>query len=174
MKNVGASLSETDLLRSIRRDYGAFLEASAARYKHREEVLAGIMMRETLGGGSPFLDQPGPAGRGDHGHGHGLMQIDDRSFPEFCGGEDWKDPAKNIDFGAKVLQGKRNYLFNETFKISLKDYNLERASIAAYNAGEGRVLKSLLQGEDVDTHTAHGNYSAEVLRFASVYKNLEE
>jgi hypothetical protein len=166
--------SERKLLRGIATLYGAMIDASALKWRHRPEVLAGIMMRETAGGTSPLLDKPGPEGRGDRGHGHGLMQIDDRSFPEFCASADWPDPAKNIDFGAKVLQRKRAYLAEKMLGHYLDDENLERANIAAYNAGEGRVLRSLMEHEDVDTHTAHGNYSREVLRLATVYLEMME
>lgn len=50
---------------------------------------------------------------------------------------------------------------------------LERATIAAYNAGEGRVLKCVRKGQDVDTFTAHGNYAKQVLEYAEAYRGLE-
>ena len=172
-------MSETDILRHIRTAYGAMILEAAAKHRHRPEVMAGIVMRETQGGLSPLLDRPGPEGRGDRDnegrcHGHGLCQIDDRSFPEFCAGPDWKDAAKNIAMGARVLGRKRAFLAARTLGLKLTNDDLERAAIAAYNAGEGRVLKAIEQGCDPDTCTAHGNYAAAVLRYAELYLNLED
>jgi hypothetical protein len=171
-------MSETEILRFIRETYGGMIADAALKHRHRPEVLAGIVMRETNGGLSPLLDRQGPEGRGDRDkqgrcHGHGLCQIDDRSFPEFCAGPDWKDPAKNIDMGAWVLGRKRAFLAAKTLGFRLTNDDLERASIAAYNAGEGRVLKAIEQGRDVDSLTAHGDYAASVLRYAGQYLELE-
>ena len=165
-------MGEKETLRMIRSLYGSILISAASQYRHRPEVLAGIMMRETAGGTSHLLDCIGPAGRGDGGHGHGLMQIDDRSFPEFCAGENWKDPGKNIHFGALVLRNKRAYLSARLLGYQITDEELERAVVAAYNAGEGRVLKTVLEGRDPDAVTAHSNYSREVLRLAEVYRTM--
>ena len=172
-------MSETEILRHIRTAYGAMIVDAAAKHRHRPEVMAGIVMRETQGGLSPLLDRPGPEGRGDRDtegrfHGHGLCQIDDRSFPEFCAGPDWKDAAKNIAMSAWVLARKRAYLAARTLGFKLTDDDLERAAIAAYNAGEGRVLKAIVQGRDHDSCTAHGDYAAAVLRYAELYLNLED
>jgi hypothetical protein len=171
-------MNETEILRHIRTAYGAMIVVAAAKNRHRPEVMAGIVMRETQGGLSPLLDRPGPEGRGDRDtegryHGHGLCQIDDRSFPEFCAGPDWKDAAKNIEMGARVVGRKRAFLAARTLGFKLTDDDLERAAIAAYNAGEGRVLKAVEQGRDPDSCTAHGDYAAAVLRYAELYLNLE-
>jgi hypothetical protein len=172
-------MTETEILRHIRTAYGAIIAEAAAKNRHRPEVMAGIVMRETQGGLSPLLDRPGPEGRGDRDgegryHGHGLCQIDDRLFPKFCAGPDWRDAAKNIAMGAWALGRKRAFLAARTLGFKLTDHDLEKAAIAAYNAGEGRVLKSIEQGRDPDSCTAHGDYAAEVLRYAEVYLNLED
>ncbi len=172
-------MSETEILRHIRTAYGAMIIEAAAKYRHRPEVMAGIVMRETQGGLSPLLDRPGPQGRGDRDkegryHGHGLCQIDDRSFPDFCAGPNWKDAAKNIEMGARVVGRKRAFLAARTLGLKLTNDDLEKASIAAYNAGEGRVLKAIEQGRDPDNCTAHGDYAATVLRYAELYLNLED
>jgi hypothetical protein len=144
-------MSETEILRHIRSAYGAMIAEAAARNRHRPEVMAGIVMRETQGGLSPLLDRQGPEGRGP----------------------DWKDAAKNIDMGAWVLGRKRAFLAARTLGFKLTDDDLEKASIAAYNAGEGWVLKAIEQGRDPDSCAAHGDYAAGVLRYANLYLNLE-
>lgn len=75
------------------------------------EYLAGIMWRESAFGLA--LSPPGPTGTGDNGHGRGLMQIDDRSFPDFTSSDDWMDPYQNIKQGAAVLTAAVNY-FSKT------------------------------------------------------------
>jgi hypothetical protein len=157
----------------IRDKYGAMLVDAAMRFGHKPEILAGIIMQETRGGESSLLkDSDGiPDGNpaddtGDAGHGHGLMQIDDRSFPEFCSSENWKDPAKNIAFGAQVLAEKRHFLATKKVPWNI----LERASVAAYNCGGGNVLKAHEAGEDLDSRTTGHCYSARVLAFAEQYR----
>jgi hypothetical protein len=171
-------MNEIEILRNIRTAYGAMIVEAAAKHRHRTEVMAGIVMRETQGGLSPLLDRQGPEGGGDRDkegrcHGHGLCQIDDRSFPEFCAGPDWKDASKNSAMGAWALGRKRAFLAARTLGFKLTDDDLEKASIAAYNAGEGRVLKAIEQGRDPDSCTAHGDYAASVLRYADLYLKLE-
>jgi hypothetical protein len=114
-------------------------------------VLSAIMDRES--GGGRYLIPVGPAGVGDHGHGRGLMQIDDRDRPPFPGraafvrGASWMDPAKNILFGARILAAYYDRASG----------HLGRA-IAAYNAGP-----VALTAKDPDEHTTGRNYSRDIL-----------
>lgn len=163
-------MTETEVLEHIRDEYGDLLEASALKWNVRKEVLAGIMCRESAGGYT--LHPPGPAGTGDGGHGHGLMQIDDRSFGEFCASALWQDPQSNIDFGARVLVEKRTYMISHT--VSLGDVVLERCAIAGYNCGAARVVQALRGGLDIDWFTTQRNYSREVLRMADAYLVLSK
>jgi hypothetical protein len=159
---------ELSQLKHIRENYGDLISALAARHGHRPEVIAGIMMRESGGGLSKWLDKLGPEGRGDGGHGHGLMQIDDRSFKDYCAGEHWKEPASNIDFGCRILASKRAYLARACKLGEI----IERAAIAAYNCGEGKVEKAIDAGADVDLYTTGHDYSRAVLAFAEIYRGL--
>ena len=174
-------MTDLETLEMIREKYGAFLRASAGRHMHREEVLAGIMMRETRGGTSTLLDVPGPAGRGDRDkngiyHGHGLCQIDDRWHKEFIASGKWSDPAENIDYGAGVLQSARITLsvWSQRYGFPMDAAELERASVAAYNCGAGNVMKAIRAGADVDSRTAHGTYSRSVLDYAVIYWGILE
>ena len=74
--------------------------------------------------------------------------------------------------GAWALGRKRDFLAARTLGFKLTNGNLERAAIAAYNAGEGSVLEAIEQGRDPDRCTAHCNYAAAVLRYAELCLNL--
>jgi hypothetical protein len=173
-------MNDLETIKYIKKNYGDFIENAAGLNKVRASVLAGIMMRETRGGLSSLLSQPGPGGKGDKDkngvyHGHGLMQIDDRSFPVFTSGLSWSNPDENIKFGADVLY-RKIYFFERRSEhlMLLPEWNIERLGIAAYNCGEGNVLKAVNLGKNPDLATAGGNYSNEVLRFAVLYeKGLE-
>ena len=127
------------------------------------EVIYAIGSRETAWGTSRALDKPGPAGRGDHGHGHGLMQIDDRSHKAFIRSGKWSDPRENLLYAATVLNSMRTFLDRHT---ALSEEALERATIAAYNCGGGNVAKALKNGRDMDYYTAGRDYSRDVLNRA--------
>ncbi len=119
-------------------------------------LLAAIMDRESRGGEA--LSPPGPHGTGDVGHGHGLMQIDDRSWAAFTGDKSrWTDPQANITFGAGILAS--NYrAFEESWP----------PAICAYNAGPGRVNRYMMMRpsptiEELDQLTTDKNYVSWVL-----------
>jgi hypothetical protein len=164
---------EDFVLRHIRQAYGGIIRDVCRGSSWDEATLAAIMCRESEGGLSPLLDQVGPAGRGDNGHGHGLCQIDDRSFPAFCSSSGWADPKGNITQARLVLEGKLGYIERRMCWTAISDELLRHAAIAAYNAGEGRVVRDLLEGLDPDAHTAHQDYGREVLRIAQRYRELE-
>lgn len=105
------------------------------------------------------LSPAGPGGTGDGGHGHGIMQIDDRSFGDWLLTNNWTDPYTNVKKGVKILKSKRSYLASRVPAALL-----EEATIAAYNTGEGRVAKSVAAGLHPDATTAGGAYSANVYR----------
>lgn len=114
-------------------------------------ALGAIMDRES--GGGKFLVPQGPSGVGDGGHGRGLMQIDDRDRPPFPGraafvaSADWKDPAKNVLFGARILAAYYGHSSGD----------LGRA-IAAYNAGPVAFT-----AKNPDAYTTKKDYSKDVL-----------
>jgi soluble lytic murein transglycosylase-like protein len=98
-------------------------------------------------------------------HGFGIMQVDIGTDREFCCNWDPTDVQRSIERGAQILALKKAALAH--YKVtSLKSI------IAAYNAGEGTVIKSIRAGEDVDTHTKGGNYASDVLRRMAVFAKL--
>ena len=131
-------------------------------------LIVAFMERESRSGEA--LTPRGPGGKGDAGHGHGLMQIDDRSFGPWIAANPWWDPRVNITKGARVLRDKVRF-----FLLSPRDpadprpldaFRARRAGIAAYNAGEGNVIAALRRGESPDAPTHSGSYSEDVLRRA--------
>ena len=148
--------------------YGKHIEEAAEMFEHKPELLAGIMIRESRGGLAL------KNGLGDGGHGHGLMQIDDRSFPEFCAVGKWADPRENIQFAAHVLAEKRRSIRQLAAAADIAVGDVERASIAAYNCGAGRVIRALADGRDVDFYTTGKDYSQAVLEYAAVYKEVAD
>ena len=146
--------------------------SAAKRYDHDPAVIAAIISRETNGRNLV----------GDKGHGHGPMQIDDRSFPAWC--REWvaagKDARKGIEKGADVLAEKRAVLSRLVPALLLADKDIAlRASLAAYNCGEGNVKTILLANRGVpaakmhsiiDLRTHGKDYSRDVLTRAKVFR----
>jgi len=126
-------------------------------------VLAAICSRESRFG----LALSG-AGLGDAGHGHGEMQIDNRSHADFCATNGWKSLEKSLEYVHKaVIVPSFNYLgdHGELFPgegDSIDYVKLFWATIAAYNCGAGNVRKALEAGDDVDSRTTGNDYSLDV------------
>ncbi len=134
------------------------------RYDWPAELLAALCNRESDFGVA--LRPPGPAGRGDGGHGRGLMQIDDRFHREWVlsvnaqtGRPYWEDPASNIDYGAEVLADAR---------ADLADLP-PLAWVCAYNADAQRVRNS---APDFDRVTTGHDYGTDVIGNARLWHNL--
>ncbi|MFA4904486.1 MAG: M15 family metallopeptidase [Desulfobaccales bacterium] len=130
-------------------------------------VLCGIASRESRFG--LLLDDEG---LGDGGHGHGIMQVDDRSHTAFCAGEGWQDLAASLEYVHKnVIIPAFNYL-GDYFDL-FEDYGaLFRGAIAGYNCGPGNVRKALEAGADVDARTTGRDYSRDVLARAKAFKEV--
>ena len=174
-------------LQRIKDKYGAKLKEAADLTGTTEEILAGICMQETRGGESKLLvdisgtpDNPADD-VGDHGHGHGLMQIDDRSYPEYILSGKWRDPFESFCMAGRILRDFRKVLTRIITQavqqelltpVCLELQFIERATVASYNCGPGNVMKALAAHEDVDARTAGHNYSYCVLAFAGYYKHL--
>jgi hypothetical protein len=162
-------------------DVGVIKPVSATSYFHKIKMrywLAGIMMCETEGGLSPLLvdvcntpDIPDDD-VGDSGHGHGLWQIDDRSYPDFCLSEDWKDAYKSALKVSEILEDRDFTLRRYSRVFSFPIPNWERAILASYNAGAAAVVRAIRFGFDVDKVTTGRNYSARVLQYAAIYEAI--
>jgi len=120
---------------------------------------------------------------GDGGHGYGIMQIDDRSFPEWCHSGAWQDVEQGIAKGALVLDGKRtNVEKNQGKKIvfgkksfvgkaNLTAAEILRISISSYNCGWWAYY-NFSKGHDVDKSSTGHDYSADVLSRMATIRNI--
>jgi hypothetical protein len=121
-------------------------------------VLAAIDSRESRFG--MLLDEDG---LGDAGHGHGEIQIDDRSHPVFCANGAWKDLASSLEYVRRnVILPSYNYLANRFGYFDSDFAKLFWGVVAAYNCGAGNVAKAVANGDDVDSRTTGHDYSADV------------
>jgi hypothetical protein len=123
---------------------------------------------------------------GDGGHGHGIMQIDDRYHAEFIRSGSWQDPRLNILKGAEILSGARSTIervIGRTsrctiggrrveFQVSVLTENaVERTALAAYNSG-CRALYWTSQTGDPDRGTTGRDYAADTLRRAEHFRRF--
>lgn len=95
------------------------------------------------------------------GWGCGIMQFDYEAHYEFCKSGAWKDPAKIMTQAALLIKGNKAFLAKAHPKLA--PHLLWNATVAAYNAGAGRVSKFLKDGKDIDTATFHPGYVAKVI-----------
>jgi len=132
------------------------VNTAAEKYQLAPELIGAVMDRESLWGMA--LKPRGPKGKGDAGHGHGLMQIDDRSFPDFCRDpEKWQDPLLNILFGAELLQ-KHMLRFSDDVACACAAYNA-----GAYKVGKLIILREHPSIQQLDDLTTGRNYVSDVL-----------
>lgn len=132
-----------------------------------EFPLPGVV-RQRLQGGIPARKLAGPldAWVPTHtGWGCGLMQFDYEAFFDFCKGGAWKDPTRIMEQACKLIASNQKAI---NAKVpGLSPVALMLASIAAYNAGAGRVVKALQNKQALDTVTFHPGYHTKIERKAS-------
>lgn len=161
------------------KQYEKYFITAGGLFEVDPALLAAIVDRESRGGLA--LEPEGPAGTGDNGHGHGLMQIDDRSHAAWLAKVDetgtplWAKPANNIAQGASILADAIAFFrkYRDTAAFA------EPLGVAAYNAGTVRVLHAVRDlttpwcAEAViaaaDSVTTSRNYSSWCLLRRSVY-----
>jgi hypothetical protein len=169
--------TENDIKKQFQRakDNGwiAQFKKSAAEYEVPPELLMAIASRETNMRNIV----------GDGGHGYGIMQIDDRSYPDWCHSGLWKDATAGIQKGASVLDAKRETIrdgqgkrlkvggVSFTGKSNLSAAELLRTAVAAYNAGLWAYY-GLSRNGNPDARTTGHDYSADTLARAKVFAAL--
>ncbi|RKI39185.1 hypothetical protein D7Y27_22510 [Corallococcus sp. AB004] len=138
-------------------------------------LLAAVCERESMGG--LWLKPRGPAGLGDKGNGHGLMQIDRRYHRAFLarlmpdGRPAWQNPRENILYGAGLL-ADRIRDFDKRHSARSARVRLAGA-VASYNASQEKVEAVLRALPDdaterdaitaMDALTTGKDYGADVL-----------
>jgi hypothetical protein len=121
-------------------------------------LLAAICLRESGASWGSGYDPKGSAtGSGDGGHGRGLFQIDDRYHRPFVESEKFADPLEQARYALGIVRAAREWFKDASSGIAPDD--LERAAVAAYNAGPGAVFHRLQSGENPDQSTTGGDYS---------------
>lgn len=148
-------------------------------YIYTEAWLAGIVCREVgfliprkVSAGQSF-EYIAAHMTGDSGHGRSFYQIDDRSYPDFVN----STPLSNVKAYAKkaveCLEEKRKYLVSKGWdEDKLGDETFERAITAAYNCGQGNVLKALSRGLNEDYYTFTQDYSKCVMEYRYLYYDM--
>jgi hypothetical protein len=104
--------------------YGGAIGTAARRHGLDPALLAAVAAQETGGPESS-------SGRnvvGDHGHGHGLFQIDDR-YHSFAKTAAAMDPARNADYAATMISGLLKRYGGDVHK-----------ALSAYNAGSPNAM----------------------------------
>lgn len=179
-------MNELQCLIWIKRNLSAVIAQALidSNSDYPESLLAGMAMRETgiiisKYGKSEMLIVSAltkgdftkrPKDKEKTYHGFSFWQIDIDSYPDFVKSGHWKDPYKACRKAIEVLDEKKKYILKK-FPLILPD-TLLQATIAAYNCGQGNVVKVIAAKKDIDSRTAHGNYSKSVLQYKTVYEGL--
>ena len=181
-------MTEVDVLAWIDKNLGAAIQSACQGTMYEKALIAAITCRETGGLIAKIAPQAvslniicklmtGDYTKRKHDdkikyHGYGFMQIDVDAFPAFVGSGDWQRPDKLYPFAIKVLESKRHYIINHFDDLSHEE--LLGAIVAAYNAGEGNVVRAIQGGMDVDRFTAGHNYGKDVFRLRDLFKTKIE
>jgi hypothetical protein len=156
---------------------------------YTEAFIAGLICRETgflilrYANQGRSLDEIAVRMKGDYGrrpgesepqyHGFGFVQIDTGSYPDFIQNNPLADYKAYLRKAILVLEEKRKSIISAGFKPeNFDDDYFLRAVAAAYNSGQGNVIKSLRLGRDVDVTTYEGDYSKKVMKFRYLYWDI--
>ena len=142
-----------------RYDLFALLEASASH--------AGLPLAYVLAIGSRETNLTNELG--DGGHGHGVLQIDDRSFPVLCKRSFRAQPDLFIEQGCALLASNLRWARHHWPNYS-EAYRL-RIAADEYNCGPGNEVKAVADGH-ADERTAHADYGADVMCRKAIFEEL--
>jgi hypothetical protein len=147
-------------------DFIARLADKDTNEKMAKNPLPGVV-RKTLPDGIKARKIAGPCDAWvptTTGWGCGLFQIDYEAHYEFCKSGDWADAKKACSYACGILVSGRKFLKGK--HPEMKAHELDRAVIASYNAGAGRVHKFLVDKKDIDGCTFHPGYIDKICKKA--------
>lgn len=153
--NASETIAERDWHRVLEsHDLRHKFEVAGQKYHIPPALLAAIASRETHGGS--LLDRHG---EGDHGHGYGILQVDDRSHrPDRSGGAYGQ---AHINQAAGIFDAKLEAVKKQFPHLS-PEAQLETA-VSRYNGGSGRPHPNSDRG------TTHADYANDTLARAQYY-----
>lgn len=106
---------------------------------------------------------------GDHGYGHGILQIDSR-YHEIAKGDTWQtNPVLVINYGCNLLAGNLAWA-RRKWPHFTGGQHVKIAS-AAYNEGRAGAEESVLTG-NVDARTTGHDYGASVVAAMQTFERL--
>jgi hypothetical protein len=136
-------------------------------------LIGAICLRETLAGWARGYEPKGShLGRGDGGHGFGLLQIDDRGpyahLPREC---PEASPMLQARWACAVLRDARQELVAALGPAFERNPLFDVATVCCYNAGSPAVVRAIRAGRHPDHATTdgadadrEGDYGSDVLR----------
>ncbi len=165
---LGLAFAESNFGRALRNGTGDFIPRPSnpvrdARLK--TTPLPGAVLK-TLTEGIPARQLAGPVAAWcptTHGWGVGVFQIDWESHHDFIKRGSWRDTGACLAYALEVLDKARRHLSQA---CGLRGDELLEATIAAYNAGAGRVAKFVRDGRPLTGATFHPNYVEKIQRKA--------
>ena len=98
------------------------------------------------------------------GWGCGLLQFDYEAHFDFCRSGAWREPSRIFDQACKLLLSGRATLKQKCPGLAGAD--LDRAMVASYNAGAGRVARAVLARQSLESVTFHPGYVDKICKNA--------
>lgn len=169
---LGVAFAESDFGRALKpatsSGTGDFIPRPANPSRDllmKRAALPGVVKR-TLANGIPARKLKGPVAAWcptTNGWGVGVFQIDWEAHHHWISRGLWKDPRECMAYACQVLRDARGHLRTA---CGLRGDELDRAMVAAYNAGAGRVAKFIREDRDLDGATFRPGYVAKILAMA--------
>jgi len=161
---LGLAFAESNFGRALRNGSGDFIPRPCNPV--RDALLAKVPLpgavQRTLADGIPARGIKGPVAAWvpmSQGWGVGVFQIDWESHHPFIARGTWQQPRACMSYALEILTAARDYLSKA---CAIRGDELIDATIAAYNAGAGRVAKFVRENRNLDDATFHRGYIGKI------------